>query len=154
MQREPQVLDFEIYEVRPWKKDVRPCVHMFADARSEPPHVAAVLLVDGSCFFCDEVTISSWVLVWALEPQHGRPAVKGAPTFQIVTNLVFQVNGALSRFVWWLPQRFPSKKKTRKSTTRTQEISNPNPKIPFFVLVKVKIANHEFRPQYLLSRHS
>ena len=108
----------------------------------------------GSCFFYDEVTISSWVLVWALEPQHGRPAVKGAPTFQIVTNLVFQVNGALSRLVWWLPQRFPSKKKTRKSTTRTQEISNPNPKTPFFVLVKVKIANHEFRPQFLLSRHS
>ena len=39
--------------MRPWKTDTRGCVHLFADARSAPPHIAAVLLIDGLCLFCD-----------------------------------------------------------------------------------------------------
>lgn len=40
-----QVLELEIAEERSFVKGRRPCVHLFSDARSTPPRVAAVLFM-------------------------------------------------------------------------------------------------------------
>ena len=47
------VLDMGIREKRPWLGKACSPVHLFCDARSTPPRVAAVLFVDGQIFFTD-----------------------------------------------------------------------------------------------------
>ena len=43
-----QVLELEIVEERLFKEDRASCVHMFSDARSKPPRVAAVLFMQAA----------------------------------------------------------------------------------------------------------
>ena len=43
----------EITEVRPWKRERQQPGVMLCDARSVPPRVAAVLIIDGNTFYSD-----------------------------------------------------------------------------------------------------
>ncbi len=47
------VLRRDICEVHPWVPPQTPAVHLYADARSSPPRVAAVLLADGVSYYTD-----------------------------------------------------------------------------------------------------
>ena len=40
-----EVLEGDMVEVRPWRKQRKRPIHMFSDARGEPPRVAAVIFV-------------------------------------------------------------------------------------------------------------
>ena len=42
-----RILEEGIVEKRAWQGDHRETIHMFCDARGHPPHIAAVLFVDG-----------------------------------------------------------------------------------------------------------
>ena len=48
-----QVLDLELNEFWRWSKSVEPPIHLFADARSTPPRVAAVLVDGQEILWCD-----------------------------------------------------------------------------------------------------
>ena len=48
-----QVLKLGIVEMRPWKENKQMPVHIFCDARSTPPRIAAVMIKDGRTSFCD-----------------------------------------------------------------------------------------------------
>ena len=48
-----QVLGQCFCEQRPWKPVASPTVHMLCDARSTPPRVAAVLMIDRRIFWSD-----------------------------------------------------------------------------------------------------
>ena len=48
-----EVLGQFFCEARPWKMIATPHVHMLCDARSTPPRVAAVLLIDRKVFWSD-----------------------------------------------------------------------------------------------------
>ena len=36
-----------------WRQEEKQWLHLYADARGEPPRIAAVLFVDGLTYFCD-----------------------------------------------------------------------------------------------------
>ena len=62
-----QALQKDTCEVRPWEKKSSPTGHLLCDARSQPPRVAAVLLIDKTVYYSDwvpspEVPDSSAVL--------------------------------------------------------------------------------------------
>ena len=46
-----EVLQHGVAEVREWHAPELPPVHLFCDARGEPPHLAAVLFCDGQCLY-------------------------------------------------------------------------------------------------------
>jgi len=48
-----QVLGLQLHECRPWSSSELPVVHLFADARGEPPRLAAVLRIDGKLLFTE-----------------------------------------------------------------------------------------------------
>jgi len=48
-----QVLKLGIVEMRSWKENKQMPVHIFCDARSTPPRIAAVMIKDGRTSFCD-----------------------------------------------------------------------------------------------------
>ena len=48
-----EVLASDVCELVPWKLSHQKCVHLFCDARSVPPRIAAVLLIDGQQYFTD-----------------------------------------------------------------------------------------------------
>ena len=48
-----QVLSLDITQTRGYEGSEEPCCHLFSDARSTPPRVAAVLFIDGKTFSCD-----------------------------------------------------------------------------------------------------
>ena len=48
-----QVFKLELRETRSWQVSVKSVVHIFADARSTPPRLAAVVVVDGLSYFTD-----------------------------------------------------------------------------------------------------
>lgn len=47
------VLDSDLCELVPWERSDQQCVHLFCDARSVPPRIAAVLIIDGQQFYTD-----------------------------------------------------------------------------------------------------
>ena len=47
-----EVLEGDMVEVRPWRKQRKRPTHMFSDARGEPPRVAAVIFVYAVSAFC------------------------------------------------------------------------------------------------------
>ena len=48
-----EVLDSELSELVPWEQSNQQCVHLFCDARSVPPRIAAVLVFDGKEYYTD-----------------------------------------------------------------------------------------------------
>ena len=48
-----QVLSLSLCEERSWRKSREPCGHLFCDARSHPPRVAAVLCIDRQIMYSD-----------------------------------------------------------------------------------------------------
>ena len=46
-----RILEMNIAEVREWDSDRKQPVHLFCDARGEPPHAGAVLFCDGRVCF-------------------------------------------------------------------------------------------------------
>ena len=49
-----EVLKLQIVELKLWEQDEREQMHLFCDARSKPPRLAAVLIGDGTIEFCDQ----------------------------------------------------------------------------------------------------
>lgn len=48
-----EVLEQHLGQLRPWAVARTPAVHLLCDARSTPPRVAAVLMMDGDVFYSD-----------------------------------------------------------------------------------------------------
>lgn len=48
-----QVLELRLHEVAQWAQGEMPAAHMFCDARSTPPRVAAVLFIDGEVLYAE-----------------------------------------------------------------------------------------------------
>ena len=49
-----ETLKLNLQQCWEWSKRPRNWVHIYADARGAPPRIAAVVLVDGKAFFCDQ----------------------------------------------------------------------------------------------------
>ena len=49
-----EVLALSLRERRPWFESKEAQAQLFVDARSTPPHIAAVLFYDGDVYFCDQ----------------------------------------------------------------------------------------------------
>ena len=49
-----EVLQLRLVQQRSWRGSVAKPVHLFCDARSTPPRLAAVLFIDGGIFYCDD----------------------------------------------------------------------------------------------------
>ena len=47
------ILTWDLAEERTWEQSERAPVHLFVDARGQPPRCAAVLFVDGACLYTD-----------------------------------------------------------------------------------------------------
>ena len=50
------VLATDLQQCWGWNDVVRPWLHLYADARGDPPHIAAVLFADSRTYFCDMAT--------------------------------------------------------------------------------------------------
>ena len=48
-----EALALNLQQTHLWAEAQQPWVHLFCDARGHPPHIAAVLAIDGKTFFCE-----------------------------------------------------------------------------------------------------
>ena len=46
-----EVFDKQVAELRDWKEEYSPPVHLFCDASGQPPYLGAVLFIDGMCWY-------------------------------------------------------------------------------------------------------
>ena len=90
-----EVFELELCEQRPWAKDHRKQVHLFCDARSTPPRLAAVLFIEVMTCFA-QFRVCMCVVAVCLLCQ-GQPAMYTdmAPPAMVMQNFAAREDGQI-----------------------------------------------------------